>query len=373
MTFLRGKNPKRIFFSDDDCKSKTSSCMSNGGGGGGGVNSVNYFADQVFENKLIANGFVESLGVWKFDRLRDNTKTGARAYWQCKSSEHCKSKIYLLFHRDSERVTLFKNNLEHDHSKSGLNQKKWGLSPLTKRLIDEVYMNGNTTPMSCMLKLRAIIKAKQETLSQEKLNGNDVQVCADLALELEQLEEPEMTVLKNYINNTLKPKLNGHHNHNRDFSNGAMTGGGGGQFTPENYYSETSSNEDGAKLQRQNFELTQRIAKLEQLGKKLEDELSTEREQKRNILNQLEIANNTIENLKLPNDSLIDLNESNEIKVKKQQAQIELLQQRIDQLTTKRESNTSAQIVTNTGVVSPSQTQISPKIVEKLNDACEYF
>lgn len=342
------------FFSDDDCKSKTSSCMSNGGGGS--VNSINYFADQVFDNKLVANGFVENLGLWKFDRLRD-TKTGARAYWQCKISEHCKSKVYLLFHRDSEKVTLFKNNLEHDHSKK-MGLKKWGLSPLTKRLIDEVYMNGNTTPMSCMLKLRAIIKAKQEAITQEKLNGNDVQIVADLVLELEQLEEPEMTVLKNYINNTLKPKLNGH---SRDFSNTSVSG----QFTPDNYYSETSSNEDGTRLQRQNFELTQRIGKLEQIGKKIQDELNSEREQKKNILKQLEIANNTIENLKLPNDSLINLNESNDIKIKKQQAQIDLLQQRIDELIAK-----SSQIA----AISPmNDNNVSSKIVEKLSDVCEYF
>jgi hypothetical protein len=245
------------FFSDDDNKSKTSSTLSGSSG------ASNYVADETFENKQVANSFVDSLGTWKFDRLRD-TKFGAKGFYQCKLSEYCKSRIYLLFHADSEKVTLYKNNMEHDHVKrSGL--KKWGLSPLTKKIIDEVYLNGNTTPMSCMLKLRAIIKAKMDKINLEKTRGNDV---TGLQMELEQIEEPEMTVLKNYINNTLKPKLNGH----RD------------GFSAEN--GETII-EDVARLQKQNAELSQRLSNLEQLNKKLQDDLNTEREQKKDILNQV--------------------------------------------------------------------------------------
>ena len=60
--------------------------------------------------------------------------------------------------------------------------------------------------MSCLFKVRSLIKAKTEKLNMEKLNGNDV---TDLENELDQLDVPGMMVLKNYINNTLKPKLNG--------------------------------------------------------------------------------------------------------------------------------------------------------------------
>jgi hypothetical protein len=77
----------------------------------------------------------------------------------------------------------------------------------------------------------------------------------------------------------------------------------------------------------------------------------------------LEIANNTIENLKLPNDSLIDLNESKEIQLKKQRTTIELLQKRIDELTAKKENSLN------------NQNNISSKI-EKLicdNEVREYF
>ena len=67
--------------------------------------------------------------------------------------------------------------------------------------------------------------------------------------------------------------------------------------------------------------------------------------------------------MKLPNDSLIDLNESKDIQLKKQRTTIELLQKRIDELTAKKENSLN------------NQNNISSKI-EKLicdNEVCEYF
>jgi len=193
-------NPEEICFSDEnsnrandeDTKSKT--CLRE--------NPV-YIAEKSFENKQLSNRYVDSLGIWRFDRLRDS-KAGIKGFYQCKVSDFCKSKIYLLFHPDSEKVTLYKNSIDHDHTIK--KSKKWGISSLTKKLIDEVYLSGNTKPMSCLFKVRSLIKAKTEKLNMEKLNGNDV---TDLENELDQLDVPGMMVLKNYINNTLKPKLNG--------------------------------------------------------------------------------------------------------------------------------------------------------------------
>ena len=268
-------NGDENFFSDDDNKSKTSSTISS--------NQVSYTAEETFENKQEANAYIESLGMWKFDRIRD-TKSGAKGYYQCKMSDYCKSKIYLLFHPDAESVTLYKNSLEHDHAKR-IGLKKWGLSVLTKKVIDQVYLNGNTTPMSCMLKLRAIIKAKADKINVEKLKGNDVSV---LQAEMDQLEEPEMTVLKNYINNTLKPRLNGH---------GLKEGfNGGGNGSVDGDVNSVNSNvnvngelngEELARCQKENDELSQRIVSLEMMNKKLQEELNEEREQKKDILNQV--------------------------------------------------------------------------------------
>lgn len=344
-------NGEENFFSDDDNKSKTSSTISS--------NQVPYTAEETFENKQEANAYIESLGMWKFDRIRD-TKSGAKGYYQCKMSEYCKSKIYLLFHPDAESVTLYKNNTEHDHVKR-MGLKKWGLSVLTKKVIDQVYLNGNTTPMSCMLKLRAIIKAKTDKINVEKLKGNDVSV---LQAELDQLEEPEMTVLKNYINNTLKPRLNG--NGQREVFNGGSSVDGDVNSVNSNVNMRGELNgEELARCQKENDELSQRIVNLEMMNKKLQEELNVEREQKKDILNQLEIANNTIENLKLPNDSLIDMNESKEIQLKKQRTTIELLQKRIDELTAKKENSLNNQ-----------NNNISSMKMDKLicdNEVCEYY
>ena len=90
-----------------------------------------------------------------------------------------------------------------------------------------------------------------------------------------------------------------------------------------------------------------------------------------NIL-KLEIANNTIENLKLPNDSLIDLNESKEIQLKKQRTTIDLLQKRIDELTAKKENSLNSN---NNNNNNNNQNSISSK-KDKLmcdNEVCEYF
>ena len=201
--------PEENFFSDDNSNKDVNGddeqkkAGKNGLGTKGGRFDLVYIAEQTFDNRQLANRYIDSLGIWKFDRLRD-TKTGAKGFYQCKVSDFCKSKIYLLFHPVGEKVTLYKNNIDHDHTHK--KSKKWGLSTLTKKLIDDAYLNGNTKPMSCMFKVRALIKEKGDRLALEKAKGSDV---TDLQNEFDQLEVPGMTVLKNYINNTLKPKLNG--------------------------------------------------------------------------------------------------------------------------------------------------------------------
>ena len=76
---------------------------------------LTYTPEESFANRRLANEFIDSLSIWKFQRTR-STKKGAKCFYVCKLSENCKSKIYVLSHPDSESVTVFRNNIEHDHT-----------------------------------------------------------------------------------------------------------------------------------------------------------------------------------------------------------------------------------------------------------------
>ena len=79
---------------------------------------LNYSAEDTFENRFVATKYIDSLGVWKFERNRP-TKKGSKGFYHCKISDSCKSKIYLLSQPNCDQVTLFRNNIEHDHSGGG--------------------------------------------------------------------------------------------------------------------------------------------------------------------------------------------------------------------------------------------------------------
>lgn len=78
-------------------------------------NEVAYTAEETFENRQLAENFISSLGIWRFHRTRDS-KIGAKRFYICRLSKNCKSKIYALPCPLTGKTTVFRNNMEHDHT-----------------------------------------------------------------------------------------------------------------------------------------------------------------------------------------------------------------------------------------------------------------
>jgi hypothetical protein len=80
---------------------------------------VAYTAQEKFQTHFLAEKFIESLSIWKFQRTRRDTKAGPKQFYGCKLSKECKAKIY-IFQSDPESdvVTVYRNNLDHDHTQT---------------------------------------------------------------------------------------------------------------------------------------------------------------------------------------------------------------------------------------------------------------
>ena len=76
---------------------------------------VFYTAEETFDNRQMAEDFIASLGIWRFHRTRDS-KIGAKRFYICRLSKNCKSKIYALPCPLTGKTTVFRNNMEHDHT-----------------------------------------------------------------------------------------------------------------------------------------------------------------------------------------------------------------------------------------------------------------
>ena len=76
---------------------------------------IAYTSEKIFDSYHEAVQYVDSQGLWKFERNRP-TKKGSKGFYHCKLSDECKAKIYLLSDPFSSRVVLYQNNVDHDHS-----------------------------------------------------------------------------------------------------------------------------------------------------------------------------------------------------------------------------------------------------------------
>jgi len=76
---------------------------------------VAYTFERIFESYQEATQYLDTMGIWKFERNRP-TKKGSKGFYHCNVSDECKSKIYLLMDPLDSRVALYKNNVDHVHT-----------------------------------------------------------------------------------------------------------------------------------------------------------------------------------------------------------------------------------------------------------------
>ena len=72
----------------------------------------------------------------------------------------------LFYNNNDETVSLYSNNIEHDHSKC--NDCDWGIPKLTKSRIEQLYVSGVTKPKLIQYALR---QEKIEEPSNAQLNN----------------------------------------------------------------------------------------------------------------------------------------------------------------------------------------------------------
>ncbi|CAF0717911.1 unnamed protein product [Brachionus calyciflorus] len=87
----------------------------------------------------------------------------------------------------------------------------------------------------------------------------------------------------------------------------------------------------------QNVHLTKRVLHLEQLNTSLRIELNKERNNLKELQDQLEVAKNVIDNTKQPHEFLVRSIQAKVTQLKKQQSTIETLKTKIDELSSERE------------------------------------
>ncbi len=96
-------------------------------------------------------------------------------------------KCYILHSDDEESVTLWSNEISHDHSKS-VERREWGINEKTKIEIEKLY------------------RAKVTGASRIKYALRDM-MNPDSITYVEGLKEPTPAQINNYVNNNVKKKI----------------------------------------------------------------------------------------------------------------------------------------------------------------------
>lgn len=92
------------------------------------------------------------------------TEEGRKVYYRCKHMKRrgpqCNVSVCMLYHADSDKVTCYKTEGEHDHV-----DNKLGIHEATKKVIDELYNDGVMKPKQIIRALQAR-KIKTPTYAQ---------------------------------------------------------------------------------------------------------------------------------------------------------------------------------------------------------------
>ena len=88
---------------------------------------------------------------WKF-RRNYLTKEGDKSTYVCNRNKLCKAEVRLFYDNANEKVSLYQNNVEHDHS--GCDDSNWGIPQATKEELESLYKSGVKMPRLIQYALR---------------------------------------------------------------------------------------------------------------------------------------------------------------------------------------------------------------------------
>ncbi|RNA41639.1 hypothetical protein BpHYR1_004012 [Brachionus plicatilis] len=91
-----------------------------------------------FNNKNEAMEKIKSDGIWSIS-MTNNTNEGKRVYYRCNQvkriAKQCPATIHLLYHNDSDDVSMFTTNDDHVHE----DRRTTGIKEETKKEIFELF------------------------------------------------------------------------------------------------------------------------------------------------------------------------------------------------------------------------------------------
>ncbi|CAM4901280.1 unnamed protein product [Rotaria socialis] len=96
------------------------------------------------------------------------TENGRKVYYRCnkvkRRGPQCSASMCLLYHADSDKVTCYKTEAEHDH----YDHKGRGIDGNVKKIIEELYNDGVIKPKQI---IRALEARKIKTPTYTQLNN----------------------------------------------------------------------------------------------------------------------------------------------------------------------------------------------------------
>lgn len=169
-----------------------------------------YTRDEDFPSLDLAMKKLEDYSIWKFHRNR-TTKDGLKKCFVCSGGKFCQKSAYILLHADDETTSIWFSSVDHDHSSM---KNFFGINEVTKKQIEILYKSSVNTAT----RIRLALRERVEPLMPKKFE-TDQDVINELYVT--GVEIPTNLQINNYLNNTLRPKLQNRNGKNK-FSYGDL-------------------------------------------------------------------------------------------------------------------------------------------------------
>lgn len=131
-----------------------------------------------------ARPVVDQENCWTKQRFRQ-CQQGDKEDYHCKLSASCKMRLYILFHIESESVSIWRTDSDHRHQATiPAVRARAGINKTTKGQIDMLFKLGITTAM----RIQHVLRERVDPLQPKKFNDDpDVRnnhICADATYKL---------------------------------------------------------------------------------------------------------------------------------------------------------------------------------------------
>jgi hypothetical protein len=166
-----------------------------------------YTLFEVYSTHEQAQAVIEKDDCMKYERARESTD-GKKSVYRCKYSPACKFKCYTLITEDGEASVWYndQDHANHDAAKlgscgAGGERENWGMNKITKAEIAKMYAQKEKYSLYPSQVLNSLRQMSQEFLMVSGIlsTQKNPKYVAGVVV-------PTKMQIKNFLNNTLKPK-----------------------------------------------------------------------------------------------------------------------------------------------------------------------